>query len=79
MHTIPIERNTFDSHHVPMGVTGTWLELPESALNIICISLKFLHTSAWNPPIWPIPIRLLYYSQPTLHARANDVWVCLVT
>ena len=27
-----------------MGVTGTWPELPERALNIICISLKFLHS-----------------------------------
>ena len=45
MHAIPIERNTFDS------VTGTCPELSEKALNIICISLKFLHTSAWNPPI----------------------------
>ena len=26
----------------PMGVTGTWLKFPERALNIICISLKFL-------------------------------------
>ena len=32
-------------------MTGTWPELPERALNIICISLKFLHTFAWNPPI----------------------------
>ena len=30
---------------------GTWPELPERALNIICILLKFLHTFAWNPPI----------------------------
>ena len=33
-----------------MGVTGTWPELPERALNIVCISLKFLPMSAWNPP-----------------------------
>ena len=26
----------------PTGVTGTWPELPERALNIICILLKFL-------------------------------------
>ena len=32
-------------------MTGTRLELPERMLNIICISLKFLHTSVWNPPI----------------------------
>ena len=29
-----------------MGVTGTWPELPERALNIIRILLKFLHTFA---------------------------------
>ena len=31
-------------------MTGTWPELPERALNIICISLKLLHTFTWNPP-----------------------------
>ena len=34
-----------------MGMTGTQPELPEIVLNIICISLNFLHTSAWNPCI----------------------------
>ena len=39
MHPIPIERNTFHSHN--------WArqELSEIVLNIICILLKFLHTS----------------------------------
>ena len=35
----------------PMGVTGTWPEHPERALNIICISLKFLHILAQKPCI----------------------------
>ena len=37
-----------------MGVTGTQLELPKIALIIICISLKFFHTSASPhiPGVW---------------------------
>ena len=53
MHAIPIERIKY-TRFPPTGVTGTWPELPERALNIICISLKFLHTSAWNPTILTI-------------------------
>ena len=48
-HAIPIERNKISCP--PMDVTETGPELPEPALNIIDISLKFLHTSTWNPPI----------------------------
>ena len=53
-------QNACYSHRVqyirfpPMGVTLTWPELPERALNIIYISLKFLHTFARNPPIKPL-------------------------
>ena len=50
MHAIPIERNTVYSHQ------RVWQEPGRNFLkglwsNTICISLKFLHTFVWNPPI----------------------------
>ena len=51
MHAIPIECNTY-IQFPPMGMTGNRTELLERVLNIICISLKFLHTSVWNLPIF---------------------------
>ena len=56
-----------------MGVTGTRLELPERALNIICISLKFLHTSVWNPPICRGGTKLLIFYVTSAY---QWLWAC---
>ena len=51
-------------HSIPtrMGVTGTWPELPERVLSIICILLKLLHMFAWNHPIALALIFIIVYT-----------------
>lgn len=58
-----------------MDVIGTRPELPEIALNIICIPLKFLYTSAHNPSIVLPGIVLLGNNEtpcPLPPAKVND-------
>ena len=50
MHAIPIEHSTVYSHQRAWQ-EPSWNFLKGLWSNIICISLKFLHTFVWNPPI----------------------------
>ena len=65
-------------------MTGTWPELPERALNNICISLKFLHTFEWNPPIHSTTVivcvceRLYYIGRGTRTSMDPDLKGALV-
>ena len=62
----------------PMGVIGTWPELPERVLNIICISLNFLHTFAWNPPIGSTRGESSNKHQSWYHRKVISFWVARV-
>ena len=46
----------------------------ERALNIICISLKFLHMSTWNPPIYiTVGFFLVFYCGPDIIKAKHDL------